>query len=582
MFFAPSVEKSDAMRQTLLLLFLVFTLQAKEQPFSIVVNRPFDAALFDVVENYDRTISAVGFAKQNKPHSTTTQSFSNPFDYLESIKGAHGTQMHLIKVDNQANILLNKSASLSRFNKAVALLKTPSDGYFVGGYTLDGELIVAKLSANGTIEFAKIFGTKNYDRMNNLVSLSDGGVLAVGSSFTSRDTHDDMFTTGLGVSDIFLTRFSKEGHILWSKKFGTKYDDRGIDAVEAADGSIIVISTMSYEKNKNVTLMRITENGNRLWLKEMHSKNLIEPTKIIRLRDNNFVASFIEYNAMHQEHIRLIKFDLYKNVIVDRKIYTTYPSGLYDIKEFSDGTLMGVGYVKDTFDTDALAMLLDSNLAMLQQHHYGNKNFDLFYSLAILHNSQVAAVGIHTSPDSQEKNMWLVKLNKDTTMVQFSYNSQSLYDKLCTLFAKEIKAKQLTIDTDLTIEITDPKLLFATGVYKLTPYQKQFLQKFGNRLVPFLYNNRETIQALAINGHTSSEWDHLGFEQSYLNNEKLSMQRAYEVFQTLFTQQKPQHKKWLSKVLVGSGYSFSKKKTFSQGVENKKDSRRVSFSIKLK
>ena len=570
------------MKHTLLLFFLFFTLFAQEQPFSIVVNRDYDAALFDVVENYDRTISAVGFAKQNKANTHPSQSFSNPFDYLESIKGAYGTQMHLLKVDNQAHIVLNKSASLSRFNKAVALLKTPSDGYFVGGYTLDGELIVAKLNANGALEFAKLFGTKNYDRMNNLVALSDGGVLAVGSSFTSRDTTDDMFTTGLGVSDIFLTRFSKEGKILWSKKFGTKHDDRGVDAVEAADGSIIVISTMAYEKNKNVTLMRITENGNRIWLKEMHSKNLIEPTKIIRLRDNNFVASFIEYNAMHQEHIRLIKFDLYENVIIDRKIYTTYPSGLYDIKEFSDGTLMGVGYVKDTFNTDALAMLLDSNLAMLQQHHYGNENFDLFYSLAILHNSQVAAVGIHTSPNSQEKNMWLVKLNKDTTMVHFSYNSQTLYDKLCTLFANEIKRKQIVIHKDLTIELLAPQLLFQAGAYKLTPYQKQFLDKFGAKLIPFLYNNRETIQALAFNGHTSSEWDHLGFDQSYLNNEKLSMQRSYEVFQTLFTQQTPEHKKWLSQVLVGSGYSFSKKKTFSQGVENKKESRRVSFSIKLK
>ena len=570
------------MKHTLLLFFLFFTLYAKELPFSVVVNRPFDAALFDVVESYDRTITAVGFAEQNTPNKHPSQSFSNPFDYLESIKGAHGTQMHLLTVDNQANIILNKSASLNRFNKAVALLKTPSDGYFVGGYTLDGELIVAKLSANGTIEFAKLFGTKNYDRMNNLVALSDGGVLAVGSSFTSRDTTDDMFTTGLGVSDIFLTRFTKDGKILWSKKFGTKYDDRGIDAVEADDGSIVVISTMSHEKNKNVTIMRITENGNRLWLKEMRANNLIEPTKIIRLKDNNFVASFIEYNAMHQEHIRLIKFDLYENIIADRKIYTTYPSGLYDIKEFSDGTLMGVGYVKDTFNTDALAMLLDSNLAMLQQHHFGNENFDLFYSLTILHNSQVAAVGIHTAPDSQEQNMWLVKLNKDTTMVHFSYNSSTLYDKLCSLFAAEIKAKQIAVHKDLSIEFLSPKLLFGAGVYKLTPYQQQFLDSFGAKLIPFLYNNRESVAALFINGHTSSEWDHLGFEHSYLNNEKLSMQRSYEVFQELFKQQNPKHKKWLSKVLVGSGYSFSKKKTFSQGAEDKKDSRRVSFTIRLK
>ena len=127
--------------------------------------------------------------------------------------------------------------------------------------------------------------------MNNLILLSDGGVLAIGSSTTSRSQNDYMFETGLGLNDIYLTRFSKNGQKLWGRKYGTSYDDRGIDAVEAQDGSIIVVSTTEYDNNKNVTLMRITENGKKKWLHHYKKDEVITPHKIIRLRDNNFLLS---------------------------------------------------------------------------------------------------------------------------------------------------------------------------------------------------------------------------------------------------------------------------------------------------
>ncbi|MEJ2415233.1 MAG: hypothetical protein P8Y22_08250 [Sulfurimonas sp.] len=263
------------MRTVLISLLLFITLQAQQQNYSIIVHKPFNAALLDITQNYDRTISAVGFSNQNQQTYHQSKTYSDPFEYLASVSGSYGMQMHLIQVDDQAKVLLSKVAKLPRFNKAVALVKTPDDGYFVGGYTLDGQLMVVRLDAKANIMFTKIFGTKNYDQMENLVLLSDGGVLAVGSSFTSRNTNDNMFETGLGVSDIFLTRFSKNGYKLWSKKYGTAYDDKGIDAVEAQDGSIVVVSTSSYHKNIDATLMRITENGNKLWLKQYKSEDLI-------------------------------------------------------------------------------------------------------------------------------------------------------------------------------------------------------------------------------------------------------------------------------------------------------------------
>jgi len=574
------------MKYTLFLLFLLLlNLNANTSNFSVIVNKPFNAMLFDVTQDYDRTITAVGFSKDYKATSNSSRSYTDPFEYLANVSGSFGSQMHILKVDKSAKIILSKNAALSKFNKAIAVVKTPSNGYFVGGYTLDGSLLIVKLDANANLIFVKTFGTKNYDRMNNLILMSDGGVLAVGSSITSRESADDMFNSGLGNNDIFITRFTKDGHKLWSKKYGTMHDDQGIDAVEARDGSILVISATSYKKNRDVSFMRLTENGNKIWLKHYQKKgngdNTILPKKIIRLKDGNFIVALTQYNHMQKEHIRIVKFDLYQNILIDKEIFTTYPSEINDIKEFSDGTFIAVGYIKDVSDTDGLAMLLDANLVLLNKEHYGGENYDIFNAAKILDNSQVAVVGAHTNSVSQETNMWITKLNKDASMAQVSYNIENIYDKLSLLYKKEILSKQIRIKKDLTIELIDKRLLFDIGRYKLKKTQDIFLKKFSKKLLNFLYTNKNFIKTLEVNGHTSSEWGTSDFTHRYLNNEKLSLNRSYEVISSIFKSSPKKIQVWLSSTLKGSGHSYAQQ-IKSNNIESKKNSRRVSFKIILK
>ena len=570
------------MKKPLLLILLPIVLMfAKENEFSIIVQKPFDASLFAIAEDYDREISAVGFSKNFSQSSQPSQVYTNAFDYLSSISNKYGSMIHLIKVNNKAELSLSKIAPLNRFTEAVALLKTPDNGYFVGGHTLDGQLIVARLNANAELIYTRLFGTKNYDRMHNLVALSDGGVLSVGSSTTSRATNEPLFESGLGNNDIYITRFDKNGAKLWEHKYGTSFDDEGVDAVEAADGSIMVLSKTSYDKHKDVTLMRLSENGDKIWLHHYKGENLTVPTRIIRLRDNNFLVAINIYDEMQKEHIRLIKFDLYKNIVNQRDIFTTYPSGLNDIAEFSDGTLMGVGYVRDTHNQDALAMLIDSNLLMLKQEHYGDQNYDSFYALKVLHNSQVGVVGVHTNPLSQESNMWIVKLNQDATMAQTPLRANSFYEQFKKLFADEIAAKQLSITQDLTIEFIDTRLYFNVGSHTLTQTQKIFLEKFTAKLIPFLYKNEKYVASLSVNGHTSSEWGKNSFSNTYLNNEELSMQRSFSVLRYMFLEQNPQMQQWLTQKLKGSGLGYAKLLR-NNGDEDKIKSRRVNFEVEFK
>ena len=562
-------------------MFLHTLLLAQTKEFSLIVHKPFDAKLFDITQDYDRSITAVGFSTEYAQTLSSTKTYTNAFDYLSDTHAKQGIFMHLLKVNQKAEILFNKNLSIHNFSKAVALVKTPANGYFVGGYTMDGSLLIVKLNASAQVIFSKKFGTKNYDRMHHLLLLRDGGVLAIGSSLTSRDTADNMFQTGLGKNDIFLTRFSRNGQKLWSKKYGTQYDDTGIDAVEAEDGSLIVLNATHYDKHTDVTLLRIDENGNKRWLKHYEGDKLITPHKIIKLHDNNFVIALSQYDDTRKEQVRLIKFDLYKNIIYDQVIFTTYSSVLNDIKEFSNGMLMGVGYVKDAYNTDALVMLFDAHLSLLKQEHYGSDNYDAFHALSILHNSQVGVAGVHTDATSQEANMWLVKLNKDASMAQIALDTRSVYEVLTQIFKEEIAKKELFIGEDLSIQLLKKNLYFQAGVATLSMQQKKFFKHFSQKIMTFLKNNQDIIESFEINGHTSSEWRGADFSTTYLKNAKLSLARAYNTLHFIFKSSDKQAQVLLTKLLKGSANSYTKNR-LKNGREEKEKSRRVSFKILLK
>jgi len=172
-----NILKSISMKLTLLFISLLFiSLSAKNNDYSTIIDKEFNNKLLDIRQDYDRDISAVGFVrkyitKQNKNNGI----YSSAFEYLDTVGNAHGTQMQLVKLNSKSGkVVLDKSSKLSNFSEAIALTKTPSNGYYIGGHTMDGQLILLKLDAQANLIFKKNFGTKNFDRLNNIVQLSDG------------------------------------------------------------------------------------------------------------------------------------------------------------------------------------------------------------------------------------------------------------------------------------------------------------------------------------------------------------------------------------------------------------------------
>ena len=124
---------------------------------------------------------------------------------------------------------------------------------------------------------------------------------------------------------------------------------------------------------------------------------------------------------------------------------------------------------------------------------------------------------------------------------------------------------------------------------------KNVLSKFFPRYIAILakpkYKNE--IDEIHIEGHTSSVWkgesklekDYSREDAVYLENMKLSQNRARNVLQYVLRSDRPQivlNKEWIKKNLTANGLSSSKLILNPDGTENKEESRRVEFRVVTK
>ena len=162
-----------------------------------------------------------------------------------------------------------------------------------------------------------------------------------------------------------------------------------------------------------------------------------------------------------------------------------------------------------------------------------------------------------------------------------------LYDDLDAEFKEDLKRWNADLDDKtLTIRFKEPDVLFEPGSMDVRLKFEKILDNFFPRYIKILrqpkYKNE--IAEIRIEGHTSSEWkEDTSPEEAYIENMKLSQGRTRSVLkyvlQTIGESQ--EIRDWLKLHLTANGLSSSKL-IAPNGIENKKESRRVEFRVRTK
>ena len=158
-----------------------------------------------------------------------------------------------------------------------------------------------------------------------------------------------------------------------------------------------------------------------------------------------------------------------------------------------------------------------------------------------------------------------------------------LNQELLKEFGADLKQWNAEILKDNTVRFKSPEVLFGSGKSTLRSRFKKILNHFFPRYINILQRYQQDIEAIRIEGHTSSDWRYAkDLTTRYLNNVELSQQRALATLKYCYLRLTEKQQIWLREVLRANGLSFAKPIFTLQGKENVEKSRRVEFKVVTK
>ena len=198
-----------------------------------------------------------------------TYSFINGVPYTD-------TDVILYKLDSSGTKQWRQTMGGLQMDAGFSVLQTADGGYIVAGGTespvtgtpgQDTDIIVFKLSSNGTVEWSNNYGGTATDIAYSIIATSDGGYVLAGETWS--------FVTGTaGVdADIVVYKIDSSGQVLWQKNFGGTEIDKGYNIKETSDnGFILVGETRSFVTgtvglDTDIVVYKLTSDGTKQWRK---------------------------------------------------------------------------------------------------------------------------------------------------------------------------------------------------------------------------------------------------------------------------------------------------------------------------
>ncbi|WP_444927414.1 OmpA family protein [Microbulbifer sp. TRSA002] len=157
----------------------------------------------------------------------------------------------------------------------------------------------------------------------------------------------------------------------------------------------------------------------------------------------------------------------------------------------------------------------------------------------------------------------------------------AIYQTLQQEFAHDLTRWGASLDKQtLAISFNNSDALFKTGDFTLSDNARDIMSSFVPRYIEALTPYMDSIAAIQIEGHTSSEWgDQSAPEAGYFHNLRLSQQRSRAVMQYAHSLLPSQQAVLVRAKVAAVGYSSARPVLDKNGVEDPDRSRRVAFRV---
>lgn len=221
------------------------------------------------------------------------------------VSGNHGSQdAWVVKTDTAGIILWQKCLGGTGSDTAYAIINM-TDGYLVAGSTTsnNGQVTanyggtdawLVKLDLSGNLVWQKTYGGTGYDMFKKLQLTSDGGIIAVGATYSN----DGVVSGNHGNADVWIVKTDATGNLAWQHCYGGSSEDKGTDIKEIT-GDGYVVNSYTRSTDGNITLnhggadqwvFKVNTNGSMLWDKSLGRNRDDQSGAMVVVNDHDYVV----------------------------------------------------------------------------------------------------------------------------------------------------------------------------------------------------------------------------------------------------------------------------------------------------
>lgn len=197
-----------------------------------------------------------------------------------------GSDFNMIHTFANLNLIYGNVGDWEWTDIAYGVGVTNNDGYVVIGTTNSWGLhsyniFILKMSGDGYYENYSIIGSTG-DQVGYCVEqTSDSCYILCGSTtYQSQDR------------DIYIAKVNKNLDLVWMKRYGSTYHDKGVKIIENSEGGYTCLATAHNNRSFDIYVLRLDEYGDTLWTKHLGDPSRDESaSSIARTDDGGYIIA---------------------------------------------------------------------------------------------------------------------------------------------------------------------------------------------------------------------------------------------------------------------------------------------------
>lgn len=353
--------------------------------------------------------------------------------------------------------------------------QTADGGYIMVGTMNDpaneDDIILVKLSADGTIEWSQTFGGPSMETGEQVCQTTDGGYIILGSTESY----------GAGDTDFWLIKTDANGDEIWNKTLGRESRDVPYDLFPTNEGGYIMTGTTD-ENETDVYLIKTDANGNKEWDAIYGGAQNDVGYSIRQTTDGGYIigGKTRSYGAGNDD-AWLIKTNANGNEMWNQTFGYDYRDAGSAVRQTTDGgyifagsswTSWGMGHF------DGWLIKTDANGSMQWEKSYGGSGIDAVYSVEQASDGGFILTGRNESHSPPESETWLIKTDAtgNESWIQHyglppsvAWDVKQTTDGGYVMTGEAMGSKWCVIKTDANGETVDPTSTARGGLSLVIP-----------------------------------------------------------------------------------------------------------------